>query len=324
MLTRFEQRVLGICLLVSLAILLAIILRGCPAQVQVEQAPSRILLPLVFRNWNARLAAMRGVAASGNGGAAAMWQTGASWYLNWYYQPSAGMPDGAKFIPMISIARPLSYIPQLGNVAQSEYLMLVNEPNIWGQGEVCPIDYVEVHHIISERFGANYKLVSPGVNLVSTMIACEGGTYWNCAGYDPTTGYCNAHGTKTGMDWLTEFRQLYLARYGDPQWQVLSWHCYPSPEATCNNIPAVTEAFVALARQWGIKKVIVSEWDAGKGGAQNPQRIYDAMAYWQTVPEIMAVFYYQDWRFSAETGNSPLTNEKGEITEYGRACRDAK
>ncbi len=289
----------SICLLVLIVVV--IILRGCP-QVQVEQAPSRILLPLVFRNWNPRLAAMRGVAASGNGGVEAVRQTGASWYLNWSPYPTGGLPDNVEFVPEINA--PIDLMPTA--IADSEYLLELNEPERWGQGQTCPENYVPIAHEIETRWG-DRKLVSPGVGQQGTL---------NCRAPNGEMRYAI-----DGMEWLTDFRIFYERQYGYyPKWDVLALHCYAPPESSCA-FRTTIDAFVVLARSWGISQVVVSEFDAGKGGSQSVQRLRDAMAYWASVPEIMAIFYYQDWQFAAEVGNSPLMNERGELTEYGKAYR---
>ncbi len=301
-----SRAVLAICLVIAFVILVAFVLRSCRPQVQIEQMPSRIMLPLVFKNWNLKLVAMRGVAASGNGGTEAVRAVGASWYLNWWYAPTPGMPDSAEFIPMINA--PVDPMPD--SIAGSEYLMGANEPNVAAQVNICPADYVATWHEIESRWD-DRQLVSPGVGWAGNI---------NCVAPSGEMHY-----SISGADWLTDFRTFYSRQYGYyPEWDVLSFHCYPPPEAPCEDFCAATEIFIGLADEWDIPEVWISEWDAGKGGSQNVQRLRDAMAYWLTTPKVTRVAYYQDWRFSAETGNSPLVDANGQITEYGIAYRDAR
>ena len=297
-----RKLILASGVLATIAIAL-FILRGCQPSLPIQpRVIYTLYLPMVAKNHNAKLAAMRGVAASGNGGVEAVRQTGASFYLNWWYQPSAGMPTNVEFVPMISAPQ----YPMPDTIADSEYLMGANEPNVYGQVQTCPADYVATWREIENRYG-DRKLVSPGVgSWGNTWCYAPDGKIWQGIG---------------GVDWLTDFRVFYHRQYGVyPQWSVLSFHCYPPPEAPCGDFRAATDVMVALADEWNIDEVWITEWDAGKLGAQDPQRIRNVMAYWLTVSKVTRIAYYQDWAEAAPQ-NSPLTDASGQITEYGKAYR---
>lgn len=245
---------------------------------------------------------MRGVAASGNGGSEAVRQTGASFYLNWNYEPTAGMPANVEFVPMVYREHPAA-------IPVSRYLLGMNEPNISSEGYTCPADYVDTWHEIEARWG-NRRLGSPGVAWSGNIAPC-----WRPDG--SMIVYPN------GVEWLTDFRIFYQRQYGvPPKWDVLSFHCYPPPETQCYYRQA-TQQIVALADAWGIPEVWVTETDAGKYGSQNVQLLNDEMAYWLSVPEVTRVFYYQDWGYAAPQ-NSPLTDAAGNLTQYGNAFAESR
>ncbi len=280
-------------------IVLFLVLTLCQPRVEIKRAPEQynIYFPLVARDFPRH--PLRGVAASGNGGAEAVVQTEAVFFLNWWHEPAWVTGTDAEFVPMVRLSLPQT-------VVDSEYLLTSNEPNVAAQDNICPADYVDIWHEIETRWG-DRQLISPGVGFGgnTTCRAPNGETHYYIS----------------GVDWLTDFREFYRRQYGVyPKWDALSWHCYPPPESTCGDFREATEAFVALADVWGIDEVWVSEWDAGKFGSQNPQRILDAMKYWQTVPKVTRVAYWQDYLYAAPE-NSPLVDANGQITEYGIVYR---
>ncbi len=299
---------LVVFLLAIAVMLIAAILRGCqpsPQPIQPQAIGFRYYFPFVAKNYNPKLAAMHGVAASGNGGVAAVRLVGASWYLNWRVQPTPGMPSDVEFVPMIN-ARTPSQVPPTSAVVKSARLAGINEPNVRAQGEICPKDYVDTWHEIEMRFD-DRLLLSPGV-----------GTFGNPDCISPNGEMRVSIG---GADWLRDFREFYQQEYGaPPRWDALSFHCYPRPESPCDDFRAATEEMVALADKWGIAEVWVTEFDGGKYGAQSAQYVRMQVAYWLTVPKVIRIAYYQDWDY-ASPDNSPLTDKSGKLTEYGKAYR---
>ncbi len=277
-------------------------------RVQIEQIPQppirlyRYYLPMVVKDYPRH--PLRGVAASGNGGYAAIIQTGASWYYNWSHQPSWDLL-GVEFVPLVGWGNVLPDV-----IADSEYLLTLNEPNIVQQSNVCPKEFVETWREIENRWG-NRKLVSPGVGWGGNTI---------CLAPDGSTRYYI-----NGMDWLTDFREYYLEQYGEfPKLDVIAFHCYRPPEAPCSDIAYATNAMVTLADAWDIPEVWLTEFDSGDFGAQDTANLTDALNYFATVPKLTHIAYYQDYDYPnsicptcTPDDNSALTDRAGKLTEYG-------
>lgn len=270
------------------------LLAQCEPQVTLKQTRrGAIYLPAVYK---APRQPLLGIAASWNGGADAVRLTRADWYLNWSHYPS--IATNAAFVPMINI-----YVPD--DAAESDYVMGANEPNVAAQVNLCPADYVATWREIEIRY-SNRKLVAPGVGDAGNVTCVS------------PSGI--AQPEISGLSWLIDFRDYYIQAYGRlPQIDVISFHCYMPPESPCDYRIA-TSRFVALAKSWGVSEVWVTEFDAGKWGAQNPQYLIDILAYWRTVPMITRIAYYQDFSYPAVSGdgnNSALTNAAGQLTVYG-------
>jgi len=214
-----------------------LLLAGCVAAPALPSAQpfasplAQTFLPTLQADWVSiqSISSKKGVSLACGGGAARareVQQLRVSWVWNWGTDPPVF--PGIESVPAVWDA---SYIgkPLGGN---SKWLIGFNEPDIGNQANMTP----EAAAMAWRKLEATYpdrKLASP-----QTIFGAAG--------------------------WLTEFRETYMALYGQPpKLDALAIHTYIGNSAA--DYIAQVRSYIDLAKAWGIPEVWVTEWALGHG-----------------------------------------------------------
>jgi hypothetical protein len=183
------------------------------------EMPQRVFVPMIAQNWE-RVSTKKGVAPAcpGNKLADETTYLRVSWMWDWVTHPQ--IIAGLESVPNIWGRTVPSSVG--GN---SQYLLGANEPELTGQANITPQEYVGIWREIEARF--------PDTLLISPQ-------------------------TVNSPAWLIEWRSEYISRYGEPpRLEGLAFHCY---RGTSENCIILANQYIALADEWNISEVWVTEF----------------------------------------------------------------
>jgi hypothetical protein len=284
---------------------LCLLLAGCVAPPALPSAqpfvsplarPHKLYLPTFLADWFAgqSISPKKGVSLACGGGAARareVQQLRVSWIWNWGTDPP--LFPGIESIPAIWDA---SYIgkPLGGN---SEWVLGFNEPDISNQANMTP----EAAAIAWRKLEATY----PYRRKTSPQVIYPG-------------------------DWLERWYAAYVDLYGQPpRLDALAIHTYIGNSSTA--YIAQVQRYIALAQQWGVPEVWVTEWAMSHGldrTLRDTMAEMSAYVNWLEAEPMIA--RYAPWTNRVECmdnefgfrydsfADTPLFAHDGRLTDLGR------
>jgi len=221
---------------------------------------------------------------------------GVSWWYNWSSKPKLTPPAGTDFVPMLwdfsfndaEIEALLKANPQY------KYLLVLNEPNLWGQATMSPASVAAAWPRIEALASkAGVKIVGPQI------------TWGNLAGFeDPVV-------------WMDSFYAAYRAANGqrDPRIDMLGFHWYDYGLGT------QLDRLAKYGKPFWVTEF--ANWHNGDGAAQ-----IDSVAKQKTqMTEMVAMlegradvvrYAWFTGRWDNDVHFSSLLGADGQLTELGK------
>jgi hypothetical protein len=221
---------------------------------------------------------------------------GVSWWYNWSPRPKLAPPAGTDFVPMLwnfsfndaEIEALLKANPQY------KYLLVLNEPNLWGQATMSPADTAAAWPRV-EALAAK-----TGVKIVGPQI-----TWGNLAGFeDPVV-------------WMDAFQAAYRNANGQraPRIDMLAFHWYDY------GLAAQLDRLTKYGKPFWVTEF--ANWHNGDGSAQidsvakQKAQMTEMVGVLENRADVVRYAWFTG-RWSNDTHFSSLLGADGQLTELGR------
>lgn len=230
-------------------------------------------------------------------------QPGVSWWYNWFHNDNGMTPSGAtmQFEPMIwnmgadRIEGARSY---LGSHPKPRVLLVLNEPNLRGQGNIAPKEASEKWTAIV-ALAKSYNIPVVGPNMAIGAPANE-----VVKGFDPIQG------KERNLSYMIDWLEAFFHYAGPSASQGIGLHAY-------GNIGELKWAVGEMYKKYH-KPVWVTEfaeWNA-QGNYGEADYMIQAVDFLERSPEVAGYAWFKE-RLTGGAKKMSLLGEDGKLTKLG-------